>query len=283
MNRAILFWFYKDIEVCKNRLQILKLYNPETKIFGLYGGNINEFNKYKIKLNIFFNDLYCYENPRTNQWKWRHGDLMINTWFKERGYLLDWESIVIVQWDMLLFNSINRIFNIVKQDELLFSGLRTVKEVESWWPWIKKGSNEEENYIKCINNIKLNTGEDIEPLCCLFIVIVLNRNFLKKYAYIKDEETGFLEYKMPTYAKAWGFKFYNGSLFNPWWAADPKTKLINKKEKTLIAVKQVISLDVIKSHLLIKNGKRIFHPYFKKIPLWKIKLFKLFNFFAKLF
>ena len=283
MNRAILFWFYRDIDICKNRLRILKTYNPKTKIFGLYGGNINEFEKYKIKLNKYFNDLYCFQTSKTNQWKWRHGDLMINTWFKERGYLLNWESIVVVQWDMLIFGSIKNIFNNVKKDELLFSGLRPVNEVESWWPWVKKGSNEREDYIKCINNIKLNTEKKVKALCCLFIVVIFTRSFLEKYAYIKDEEVGFLEYKIPTYANAWGYKFHNDSLNKPWWAADPKTKSINKIEKTLIAIKQTVSLDVVKYHLSKNDGNRIFHPYFKKIPLWKIKLFRLFKFFSKLF
>ena len=35
MNLAILFWFYKEPEVCENRLQLLKKYNPDLKILGL--------------------------------------------------------------------------------------------------------------------------------------------------------------------------------------------------------------------------------------------------------
>jgi hypothetical protein len=38
MNLAILFWFYKEPEICRNRLKLLKVKNPNTQIFGLYGG-----------------------------------------------------------------------------------------------------------------------------------------------------------------------------------------------------------------------------------------------------
>ena len=38
MKLAILFWFYKEPEICKNRLELLKKYNSDLKIFGLYGG-----------------------------------------------------------------------------------------------------------------------------------------------------------------------------------------------------------------------------------------------------
>ena len=37
---AILFWFYKKPFVCRNHLLILKKYNPDLKIYGLYGGDL---------------------------------------------------------------------------------------------------------------------------------------------------------------------------------------------------------------------------------------------------
>ena len=36
MKKAILFRFYKEIDVCINRLKLIKKYNPELEIFGLY-------------------------------------------------------------------------------------------------------------------------------------------------------------------------------------------------------------------------------------------------------
>ena len=46
MELAILFWFYKEPEICLNRLKILKKYNPDLKIFGLFGGDIKEEKNY---------------------------------------------------------------------------------------------------------------------------------------------------------------------------------------------------------------------------------------------
>ncbi len=35
---GILFWFYRDVGLCRNRLRLLRRRNPGTPIYGLYGG-----------------------------------------------------------------------------------------------------------------------------------------------------------------------------------------------------------------------------------------------------
>jgi hypothetical protein len=35
---AILYWFYKEPEVTKNHLQMIRRHNPGRKIYGLFGG-----------------------------------------------------------------------------------------------------------------------------------------------------------------------------------------------------------------------------------------------------
>ena len=38
MKPSVLFWFYKDFDVCKERLRKLRVLNPEVTVFALYGG-----------------------------------------------------------------------------------------------------------------------------------------------------------------------------------------------------------------------------------------------------
>jgi len=40
MKLAVLFWFYKEPEICHNRLEILRQHNPTVPIYGLYGGDL---------------------------------------------------------------------------------------------------------------------------------------------------------------------------------------------------------------------------------------------------
>ena len=101
-NIAVVFWFYKEPEICINRLKLIKKYNPKIKIFGLFGGNQNEESLYNEKLGGYLDDFYTHPSANSD-WKWIHGDLMLLDWYKDRGQKLKWDSVVIVQWDMLVF------------------------------------------------------------------------------------------------------------------------------------------------------------------------------------
>ena len=101
-NIAVVFWFYKEPEICINRLKLIKKYNPKIKIFGLFGGNQNEESLYNEKLGGYLDDFYTHPSADSD-WKWIHGDLMLLDWYKDRGQKLKWDSVVIVQWDMLVF------------------------------------------------------------------------------------------------------------------------------------------------------------------------------------
>jgi len=51
MKRIILFRFHTNVDICKNRLRLLKKYNPEVKIFGLFGGQERDLEKFQKILN----------------------------------------------------------------------------------------------------------------------------------------------------------------------------------------------------------------------------------------
>lgn len=68
MKKAILFRFYKEIDVCINRLKLIKKYNPELEIFGLYWWDKTQENEYKDKLWKYLNDFYTLESE---DWHWK--------------------------------------------------------------------------------------------------------------------------------------------------------------------------------------------------------------------
>ena len=87
MELCILFWFYKEVDVCENRLQLIKKYNPNAKIYGLYGGEEKNARHFKNKLKRYLDDFYV--SPlKDEDYKWINGDLMILRWFKEKGQFL---------------------------------------------------------------------------------------------------------------------------------------------------------------------------------------------------
>ena len=105
MNLVILFWFYKEPEVCENRLKLLKKHNPNLKIYGLFGGKISDADKYQNILGSYLDDFFVFTETENKDWKWINGDLMILNWYQKRGKDLTWDSMAVVQWDILIFDS----------------------------------------------------------------------------------------------------------------------------------------------------------------------------------
>jgi len=264
MKLAILFWFYKEPQVCENRLEILRKYNPSTPIYGLYGGDPSEANRYRQKLGAYLDDFYVFDQKRDANWKWFYGDLMIADWYSKRGIVLSWDTVVVVQWDMLIFGPIHKIFSMLRRDQILLSGLRPVEEVAQKWEWVSPDHpDRRERYFKFLEYVKENFNFDQDPLCCLFVVVCLSRSFLEEYSRVDQLELGFLEYRVPIYAQIFQTSFCVDHSFDPWWDdIEPF-----RQDLALRAVSRHISRRTMLRHLLNPKGARVFHPYRERLPI----------------
>jgi len=267
MKLALLFWFYKDLDVCENRLQLLRKFNPDTPIYGLFGGTLDDAAAFEKRLGTYLNDFYIFTEDRPKEWKWYHGDQMVTHWFRERGRQLAWDTIFIAQWDMLVFGDVRQRFASLNKDEILLSGLRPIREVESWWWYLRPESQDRENYLAFLKHVKENYQYNCEPQCCQFIVACLPRRFLESYSEISQAELGFLEYKIPIYAQIFGIPFCTNHPYQPWWADDPTTRNTPVLGRALNADVENVSLRSIAANLLRPRGARIFHPVFQAYPL----------------
>lgn len=255
MNLAILFWFYKEPKICENRLKLIKKYNLNLKVYGLFGGKISEAEVYQEKLGNYLDDFYTFNLDRDLDWKWINGDLMILDWYDKRGRNLNWDSIAVVQWDTLIFDFLLKQFSGMKKDQIYLSGLREInKEVESKWDWIQPNGKERQNYLKFLEYVEKNYGyTDKPPLCSLFIFQIFPRIFFERYLKVENREVGMLEYKIPIYAKIFNISFFEKK-FGVHWGDDIKP---------LNAIPEEIPKEYINKQLEKKDGWRIFHPYYK--------------------
>jgi hypothetical protein len=283
MKIAILFWFYKEIDICKNRLALLRQNNPNIPIYGVYGGDLSTVNDYKIQLDKLLDDFYAFPEDKDSQWKWLQGDLILTQWYRDRGKDLSWDTVVIVQWDMLVFGNIEHLFSMLKLDHILLSGLRPIKEVENDWLWVTpKIPKHREQYFNFLEYVKKNYNYQQEPMGCIFIVVCLPRIFLEAYSKIDQPELGFIEYRIPMYAQIFDIPFCENHPFQAWWVDnDPIFQSNNIFQRTINLVKirlnpnplnptrNDISLIPIFRHLNTQSGSRVFHPYQYLFPLKK--------------
>jgi len=180
---------------------------------------------------------------------------MILDWYSNRGKQLEWDSIAVTQWDMLVFDSLLRQFPDIKKDEIFISGIRPIdEELESKWDWVKHGSKEREDYLSFQSYIKDNYEYTGTHIASLFIFQIFPRIFFEKYLTVQKKEIGMLEYKIPTYAKIFSIPFYEKDLGVRWHSDEPRP---------LNAIPEEISEAYIKEQLSLESGWRIFHPYYK--------------------
>lgn len=262
MKLAILFWFYKNARVCRNRLQMLRRHNPDTAIYGLYGGDSTQVDHFKTELAPYLDDFFDFSAQKDAKWKWLYGDLLIAEWYRQRGQFFHWDTIIIVQWDMLIFGKMEKVFSELREGEILLSGLRPVEEVRMWWKWTSENNPaEHERYNAFIEHVRKEFDFKQEPLCCQFIVACLPRDFLERYINITTPELGFIEYRLPVYAQIFGTPFCKSEKIKCWWGTDLSMQNVPTHERVINAVGLQQPIKTIFAHLARPDGARIFHPF----------------------
>ncbi len=269
MEPAVLFWFYKKQKLCAQRLRVLRQMNPKAKIYGLYGGPVAEAQQVAAGLGSYLEDLYVFSEQRTAQWKWRNGDQLIAKWYEQRGRYLDWETVFVMQWDMLPLAPLAQLFTDLEPNQILLSGFRPVAEVESWWPWAGgKNPLKRKEFDSFKEFLRLRFHYEGAIFACLFVVVCFPRSFLQRYSQEAIPEVGFLEYKIPTMAAVFGIPVCSGHPYEPWWAADPQTVSAPPHKRLLNGVGREVPASVILRELSKPDGARLFHPVSRNIPQW---------------
>jgi len=266
---AILFWFYKELAICEDRLRLLRRLNPEASIYGLFGGEPSAAGEAQARLGGLLDDFYAFPDAQSPDWKWRNGDRLIAAWAEQRGRALAWDTVVVVQWDMLLLAPVQQLFGMLQPGQALFSGLRPLEEIESWWGWAGAKDPEKRQEREAFRS-ELARGHGYRGplLACLFIVVCLPRRFLELYPASGPPETGFLEYKCPTMARVFDIPFCTDHPYRPWWASDPATRDAPARERVLNAVGRRVSLPTVLREVLAADGARVIHPFEDRFHPW---------------
>lgn len=277
MKLAVLFWCYKEPALCRDRLELIRRHDPRVPIYVLYGGEPAAAEAFERALAGLADDFYPFDGPapaglepregssfRSGAfWKYTHGDLLIAAWYRDRGRALAFDTVVVVQWDMLVFGRIDQVFACLRPGEALFSGLRPVREVEHTWVWASPSRPEAwAEYQEFLRHVRAETGFEGEPLCCLTIVMALPRTFLEPFSRLARPELGFIEYRLPTWAAALGVPLCTEHPFRPWWGATEPYRLFSP----LRALPREIWAPTLALNLLRPGGARVFHPWWRPTP-----------------
>lgn len=255
---AILFWFYKNCDVCVDRVRQLRMTNPTESIFGLYGGPPDQTDSFRDALSHWLDDYYAYPESRPADWKWQHGDELIVRWFADRGETLDWDRLFVAQWDLVVTKGVQEVLGPLGPNELFLSGLRPMEEVVHDWWWSRPDGPFGEQYQQFVDRARIDLRYSGEPQACQFIVASIPRDFIVQYARIHSSFDGFLEYKIPILASALGFKILDKDPYNRCWPDQrgPFTAISPMGYAKNVSIRSY----VIAFHLCRPRGARVFHP-----------------------
>jgi hypothetical protein len=277
---GVLFWCYKHPDLCRDRVEMLRRDNPDTPIYVLFGGEPPDAPEFERALGDLVQDFYVFDDPPPPSvvekqgsgnefrdgvfWKYEHGDLMLRAWHRDRGCKLpDWDTVVVVQWDMLVFGKLEKTFACLKEGEVLLSGVRPIGELEDVWLWTSpKYPERRARYLAYLDYVKEQTGFEGEALSSLPIVMCYPRTFFDRWVEVDRPDHGFLEYSLPTWARAFDVPLCEDHPFIPWWGAtDRYTPLA-----ALRALPREIWVPAILLNLMKPGGARVFHPYWRPVP-----------------
>ncbi|HCC23155.1 TPA: hypothetical protein DF272_03180 [Candidatus Falkowbacteria bacterium] len=255
MKKIVLFRYHKKPYVCSDRLRQLKNFNPGIKIFGLYGGEESEFPKYKKYLSPYLEHNYCIRN-KPNSWKWKNSDLGIRLWYKNVGKNLEFDMLHVIEWDLLLFSSLNDLYKKIPNNCIGLTALNPLKNIKPTWTWVFKEPYKTQ-WEKLLKYAKDRFGYNKQSYASLGPGLCLPKNFLDKFSSIHVPDLSNDEVRLPLFGQIFGFRLFETGFYPKW--SDPNIM------KFFNCHGDEIPLNRIKKELKRKGGRKSFHPYRKRL------------------
>lgn len=254
MRRIILFRFHENQAVCRNHLELLKQHNPGTAVYGLYGGNEAVYPRVEQSFGEEFAHLYCLRDKTAN-WNWLNGDLAVREWHKAFGRELEFDMLHVVEWDLVLLDSLEKIYSGVPQGGVGITGLVPLKLIKGSWMWTRLESWWVPQWEQLLAHSRENYGYAAEPYASLGPGLCLPKTFLDMYAACEVPELCHDEVRLPLFAQNFGFNLYDTNFYKGWFDAQEEI-FFNSKNKE-------IGLELMQKELENPAGKRAFHPFRK--------------------
>ncbi|MGW0229263.1 hypothetical protein ACWDWO_13180 [Actinopolymorpha singaporensis] len=252
VNRIVVFRFDRNPLICRSGVALLRSLNPGLQVHGLYGGGPGgrqALLRYGAIPLLGLDSLYV--SPRPGRWNWKHGDLALAAWYREVGRHLDFDVAHLVEWDLLLLDSLDRVYADVPPDAVALTCLTPLTRLLGSWEWLRtpEGLREWESLL---SYARLTWGYQDEPLGCIGCGPAFSRAFLDAYARIDPPELCHDELRLPLVVQSLGFPLVDTGFRRSW--DDPV------EDRYFAANATAIQHETITAELQRPGGRRAFHP-----------------------
>jgi hypothetical protein len=258
MNRIILFHFHDHFEVCKNRLEMFKTFNPHIPILGLYGGPHENFKSACSLLEPWL--MHVYEVPVEGRaWKWQHGDLCLRMWHRDIGMHIPFDMLHQMEWDILFFDDLENVYSHVLEGGVGLTALTPLEKIEHIWSWAYLEYRKKER-AELLAYVKEKFSYEGELYACQGPASCFSRSFLDQYAAVDVPELLNVEFRLPLFAQIFGIPLFNNHAIY--------REILDKEEMRFFNCEQKeIERSLILEELAKPWGRRVFHPFYEIFEL----------------
>lgn len=255
MKLIILYRYHNNLDFCLDRLNFIKKLNPDIPIFGLYGGVEKDFSVFSEALKHLLENNYCIKG-KSSKWKWQHSDLAYRLWYTDFGHSIEFDSVVVLEWDLLIFQPLETVYKNVGINEVGLTGLVELEQVEKKWFWTGN-PKQRKKWLRLLDYVKKNHDYKQHPFASLCPGVILPKCFLELYSRIDVPELCHDELRIPLFAQIFGCKLIDLGFYKKWYSKR-EWKYFNCNDLD-------IEVKLINKELSKIDGRRVFHPFREKI------------------
>jgi hypothetical protein len=263
LSRTILlFQFHTHFELCRSRIALMRRLSPEMEIFGLYGGASATLDDARSLETTGLTYVY-HDCDKTQEWnKWKNTDLAVARWYCNVGRSIPFDRVHIVQWDLLFFAPLDRVYRNIPEGAVALSGLIPLKRIAHFWEWVVDPALSADSE-RLFTIARERFGYAGEPYACIGPGYSLSRGFLEAFSALDVEAVGHDELRLPLFAQILGFELADTGFYPRW--KDPEIERFFNAgpwgdEGTPSPFGSEIDPALVASELAHEAGWRVFHP-----------------------
>ncbi len=226
--------------------------NPDLRLYGLYGGDADSLREAAALKPAGLDDVYLVLADQPARNKWKDTDLAVAEWFRTIGRSILFDRVHVIQWDLLIFDSLDRVYPPLADDTVALTGLTPLAAVAHFWDWTVQEplATTSSALIEAMRR-RFNYRGD--PFVCIGPGYSLSRDFLARYSDVDhDHALGHDELRLPLFAEMLGFKLIDTGFYPRW--RDPEVECVFNADPKEIDPERVAA------ELRRVGGRRVFHP-----------------------
>jgi hypothetical protein len=192
-----------------------------------------------------------YWSGRSGHWNWKNGDLALAAWYREVGHRLDFDVVHDIQWDLLLLDSLERLYAAVPKDAVGLTAVTPISAIEHDWPWLQR-PDDRRQWEELLAYVRERWEYTQIPHACWGPGPCFPRAFLEQYADADPPDLCHDELRLPLFAQILGFPIVDTG-FRRGWRDGDEDRFFNLRG-------QEIERSSIVAELAKSDGRRAFHP-----------------------